>query len=134
VNDSLGHAVGDELLRAVAGRLRTAVRREDLAARLGGDEFAVLLRDSLEDPQHTAQGAVQRIQETMRAPFRVQGQRRQVRISIGSAIADASTPVDSPEELLHRADHAMYAAKDHNRRQNNRTRHRPVRSTAGDAP
>ncbi|MDT3446874.1 GGDEF domain-containing protein, partial [Pseudofrankia sp. BMG5.37] len=111
VNDTLGHGAGDELLRAVAGRLRGAVRQEDLTARLGGDEFAVLMHDPSDDPRATGESTAWRIQEAMRPGFQVHGRRRDVQASIGVAVAEAGSPATSTEELLHRADQAMYAAK-----------------------
>ncbi|MBL7494243.1 diguanylate cyclase domain-containing protein [Frankia sp. AgW1.1] len=113
VNDTLGHAAGDELLRGVAGRLRAAVRGNDLVARLGGDEFAVLLTDAdpTAGPAVTADRIGQRILDAMGPPFTVRGHRRSVRASVGLALADTDQPVDAAEELLHRADSAMYTAK-----------------------
>ncbi|WP_232793868.1 MULTISPECIES: GGDEF domain-containing protein [Pseudofrankia] len=116
VNDTLGHGAGDELLRAVAGRLRGAVRAQDLTARLGGDEFAVLMRDPSDDPRATGDATARHIREAMSPAFQVHGQRRDLQASVGVAVADAGTPVASTEDLLHRADQAMYAAK-------NRLRH-----------
>ncbi|MBL7486774.1 MULTISPECIES: bifunctional diguanylate cyclase/phosphodiesterase [unclassified Frankia] len=113
INDTLGHAAGDDLLRAVAGRLRGAVRDKDLAARLGGDEFAILLTDlaGAGEARITGEHTGQRILAVMRQPFTVRGSRRYVRVSIGLAIADVQEPVDDAEQLLHRADTAMYTAK-----------------------
>ncbi|ADP83031.1 diguanylate cyclase/phosphodiesterase [Pseudofrankia inefficax] len=113
INDTLGHAAGDDLLRAVAGRLRGAVRDEDLAARLGGDEFAILLTDlaGAGEARITGEHTGRRILAVMRQPFTVRGSRRYVRVSIGLAIADVQEPVDDAEQLLHRADTAMYTAK-----------------------
>ncbi|WP_307875100.1 GGDEF domain-containing protein [Frankia nepalensis] len=124
VNDNLGHGAGDELLRAVAGRLSGAVRQEDLIARLGGDEFAVLMRDPADDPRATGEATARRIQEAMRPPFQIHGHQRAVRVSVGVAVADAGVPVASTEDLLHRADQAMYAAKNHRRRRARRTARR----------
>ncbi|WP_045875480.1 diguanylate cyclase [Pseudofrankia sp. DC12] len=113
INDTLGHAAGDDLLRAVAGRLHGAVRDKDLAARLGGDEFAVLLTDlaGAGEPRIAGERTGQRILAAMRQPFTVRGNRRLLRISIGLAVADSQEPVDDAEQLLHRADTAMYTAK-----------------------
>ncbi|MCM3882695.1 GGDEF domain-containing protein [Frankia sp. R82] len=111
VNDTLGHAAGDELLRAVAGRMRGAVRRADLAARIGGDEFAVLLRDLGNDPQAIGELTAQRVREALHSPIRVRGHDRQVSVSVGLAVVVANSPLEGPEELLRRADEAMYAAK-----------------------
>jgi diguanylate cyclase (GGDEF)-like protein/PAS domain S-box-containing protein len=106
VNDSLGHGVGDELLAAVAARLRPFVRTGDTMARLGGDEFAILLEDT-EDPA----GAVlvaQRIIEGLKDPFPLKN--REVFISASIGIAPYANPND-PDELLRNADIAMYMAK-----------------------
>ncbi|ONH60433.1 hypothetical protein CcI49_11405 [Frankia sp. CcI49] len=110
VNDTLGHAVGDELLCAVAGRMRCAVREEDLAARLGGDEFAVLLGDSGSDPWVTGEEAARRLEDAMRPPFRIHGHDWAVGVSVGLAVADARALVGA-DDITRRADLAMYAVK-----------------------
>jgi diguanylate cyclase len=105
VNDQLGHAAGDDLLVAVAGRLRTCVRGEDTVARLGGDEFAVLLEQA---PNHeVAVRVAGRILEAMRPPFPLHGQQVQVGASVGVTVSEA-TEVDA---VLREADVAMYTAK-----------------------
>jgi diguanylate cyclase (GGDEF)-like protein len=106
VNDTLGHAVGDSLLGAVARRLREAVRGEDVVARLGGDEFAVLLRDVTAGE---AGEMAERILADVIEPARVDGHTLVVRASIGVA---PSAPGDDPGSLMRNADIAMYAAKD----------------------
>lgn len=106
VNDSLGHAVGDELLIAGAGRLSTCVRPGDTIARLGGDEFAVLLED-LEDMGHAVQIA-ERISTALRTPFRMQGRDVFIGVSIGIAALQGR---DTPEDVLRNADLAMYFVK-----------------------
>ncbi|MBL7489428.1 diguanylate cyclase [Frankia sp. AgB1.9] len=113
VNDSLGHAAGDALLRTVASRLRAAIRCEDLAARLGGDEFAVLVAGTkdADDAHVTGERAGERILVAMGNPCVIHGARRYVQVSIGLAIADSRDPVDVPEQLMHRADEAMYQSK-----------------------
>lgn len=106
VNDSLGHAAGDDLLRAVAERLRACVRPEDLAVRLGGDEFGVLVEDG------EAGGAVivaQRILDALRAPFPIAGTEVSIHGSIGVAVS--RRPQDGAEALVRDADVAMYTAK-----------------------
>lgn len=105
INDSLGHHVGDQLLRRIAGRLVHAVGRDGLVARLGGDEFAILCRGaSLQAPTLLAQ----RILECLRPPLGLAGRQVHTRASIG--IADSSHG-ETVDELLRNADTAMYVAK-----------------------
>ncbi|TFV56653.1 sensor domain-containing diguanylate cyclase [Geodermatophilus sp. DF01-2] len=105
VNDVLGHAAGDELLVAVAGRLSNAVRSGDCVARLGGDEFAVLLGAA--DAERLRRVG-DRLVDALREPVRLGGRTAAVTASVGGTLA---IPGDTPETLLHRADTAMYAAK-----------------------
>ncbi|MGI4939457.1 MAG: putative bifunctional diguanylate cyclase/phosphodiesterase [Janthinobacterium lividum] len=107
VNDVLGHAAGDELLRAVSSRLRGGVDAADLVVRLGGDEFAIVQRD----PRQPAAGAAlsERLVAAMREPIEIQGQPIAIGTSIGIALADAATA--STNDLLHDADIALYRAK-----------------------
>jgi len=106
VNDTLGHAAGDQLLIAVAERITACLRPEDHAARLGGDEFAVLLEGvaDIEDAQLVAS----RITDALRLPLSLAGQDVRVGASIGIAPADEGSTSD---ELLRNADLAMYMAK-----------------------
>ncbi len=105
VNDTLGHAAGDELLREVAARLLRAVRPGDTAARLGGDEFAVLLVGASAD---SARHVADRIRESLERPCKIAGHEVVVHASIGIALArDAQTA----DELVRNADIAMYMAK-----------------------
>jgi diguanylate cyclase (GGDEF)-like protein len=111
VNDTLGHAAGDELLIVVADRIRAAIRAGDIAARLGGDEFAVLLRDA---DEADAARTVLRIQAALARTARIRDQAGQghdlvVRASIGVAVA---APGGHLDPLLRDADIAMYQAKD----------------------
>ena len=106
VNDSLGHAVGDELLMQVADRLRQTTRADDVAARIGGDEFVLLL--DVED-EIEARDAVCRLGKLLQRPYEVAGARLEVEVSIG--IAMLPDHGDRLEPLLRRADAAMYAAK-----------------------
>ncbi len=107
VNDVFGHSVGDNLLRKFAARLQGATRPEDLCARLGGDEFAVLLRGT--GPEAAAMVA-QRIVEWVAAPIPIGGSHAYLSASVGVATAQG---VIDPEQLIHYADVAMYAAKAH---------------------
>jgi diguanylate cyclase (GGDEF)-like protein len=107
VNDSLGHAAGDDLLLHAAERIQTAIREADVAARLGGDEFVVVCAEL--DEVATALAVARRIATSLERPFRVAGQDAVVTASIGVAVADdADTTAD---DLLRRADLAMYEAK-----------------------
>ena len=106
VNDSLGHPVGDELLRSVGARIQSVVRPGDTVARLGGDEFAILV----EDAPAVAEQIAERVVRAMGEPFLVDGRSVDLRLSVGlaAAVGDA---VISAEELFTRADLAMYSAK-----------------------
>ena len=106
VNDTLGHPVGDVLLKLVSQRLRNTVRDEDLVARLGGDEFAVLLNNAA--PNDISITAT-RILEVIAAPFEIDGQHINIGTSIGIAIAPADG--DAADKLLKNADLALYRAK-----------------------
>jgi diguanylate cyclase (GGDEF)-like protein/PAS domain S-box-containing protein len=109
INDSLGHELGNELLVAVAERLRGLMRPEDTLARFGGDEFTVLIED-VEDPTDTVR-VVERITQVLREPFILEGRELLVKASVGIALSDARMK-SSPEELLRNADVAMYRAKE----------------------
>jgi diguanylate cyclase (GGDEF)-like protein/PAS domain S-box-containing protein len=107
VNDHYGHAIGDELLRAVARRLRACVRSADTVARLGGDEFGILLPGVAErgEPVQVAQ----RILDALRRPYALAGDQVTSLPSVG--IADSEGDEIVAEDVLRRADVAMYAAK-----------------------
>jgi diguanylate cyclase (GGDEF)-like protein len=107
VNDTLGHAWGDQLLKAVADRLSGVAREEDVVARLGGDEFAFLLR-RVDGPVGAAQVA-QRIQASLQAPFRIGRQQLFVTASIGTALAEGGE--QRYDALMKNADIAMYRVK-----------------------
>lgn len=107
VNDRLGHGVGDELLVAVAERLKGCLRPEDALARMGGDEFAAVLEDVASASGATV--AAERISEGLKPPFVLAGSEAFVTASIGVALADAGEV--GVEDLLADADAAMYRAK-----------------------
>jgi diguanylate cyclase (GGDEF)-like protein len=111
VNDSLGHEVGDELLRQVANRLRACVSGNDLVARLGGDEFAIIKAGTSDEAELTA--LAEEILNTLRIPVDCKGQEIATDASIGIAIAPDHG--DNLDDLLKRADLAMYAAKSEGR-------------------
>ena len=107
INDSLGHHVGDELLRTIAGRLQCCLRTEDTVARFGGDEFAILLEETggVDDASRVAE----RIQTELAAPVNLSGFEVFTSASIGIALS--SSAYERPEYLLRNADMAMYRAK-----------------------
>lgn len=107
INDTYGHRYGDEVLVAVAGKLRRSISGADLAARIGGDEFAIALTPPA-CPDRAA-AVAERLLAEMSAPVTVDGEVFVVRASVGIAVPeDGRTAV---ADLLHRADLAMYAAK-----------------------
>jgi diguanylate cyclase (GGDEF)-like protein/PAS domain S-box-containing protein len=113
INDSLGHPVGDELLKEVARRLQSELRGEDVPARLGGDEFVVLFSELSDDPELAAQQAQQgaeKIQKALSRPYTIQNNELQLTPSIGIVIF----PMDeeSAVDVLKHADTAMYRAKE----------------------
>ena len=107
LNDSLGHAFGDQMLAAVASRLEGLLRPSDTACRLGGDEFAVLVEDLTGGIDATVVAG--RILDSIRQPFVVEGKEVVTAASVGIAIAD--TFETTPDDLLRNADVAMYTAK-----------------------
>jgi diguanylate cyclase (GGDEF)-like protein/PAS domain S-box-containing protein len=112
INDTLGHAAGDEMLRLVAERLTGVLRAGDTACRLGGDEFAFLLEDA---PRLQAVALGERILAALAEPFEIAGHAATLTASIGIAIKGASvdraSSGETADELLRDADTAMYAAK-----------------------
>jgi diguanylate cyclase (GGDEF)-like protein len=107
INDELGHAVGDFVLKEVADRLRSCVREGDTVARLGGDEFLVVVArlGTREDLAAVAR----KLEETVELPIPVEGHGdARVTASAGLAVYDHG---EAAEDLMNRADHAMYRAK-----------------------
>ncbi|WP_081934144.1 GGDEF domain-containing protein [Massilia sp. 9096] len=107
INDSLGHASGDEALREFGRRLQSSVRETDLVGRLAGDEFVIVLEGG-EQPA-CAQAVAQKIIEAMRAPFFIAGAPLHASTSIGIAVSSGED--DDADGILRRADEALYAAK-----------------------
>jgi diguanylate cyclase (GGDEF)-like protein/PAS domain S-box-containing protein len=108
VNDSLGHAAGDELLRAVANRLSGCLREVDMIARHGGDEFVVLLEDI--EKQEEVEQVVERMRAVLVEPLAIEGQEVTVTSSIGVALYPRDG--EAASVLLRKADLAMYRAKE----------------------
>jgi diguanylate cyclase (GGDEF)-like protein/PAS domain S-box-containing protein len=113
VNDTLGHAAGDELLREVSERLVGCTRETDLVARLGGDEFAVLQADIAEPTSASVLAA--RIQRSLAQPYLLKGNNVQISASIG--ICPHSPNSSGPDAMLAQADLALYRAKQEGRNQ-----------------
>lgn len=108
VNDSLGHGMGDLLLKEIAGRLTSCLHSTDMVARLGGDEFVVLLED-LSEPEDAIKVA-ERLGDEIKAPFKLYGHELFTTVSIGVVLRPAG--YERPEELLRDSDTAMYRAKE----------------------
>jgi diguanylate cyclase (GGDEF)-like protein len=107
VNDTLGHPIGDELLRIVAARLRSCVRETDTISRVGGDEFSVIQTDIVDAAD--AERLARRIADAIGSPYELHGHLVMINTSIGVALA----PADGTDanELLKNADMALYGAK-----------------------
>jgi diguanylate cyclase (GGDEF)-like protein/PAS domain S-box-containing protein len=112
INDSLGHPIGDDLLKDVAIRLRTSVREGDTVARLGGDEFAIVQAGT--DLQASESSSLaERLVEIVGAPYAIHGHQLNIGVSIG--IAFAPNDGEDPDQLLKNADMALYRAKEDGR-------------------
>ena len=109
VNDTGGHARGDELLVLVARRLESAVRDGDLVARLGGDEFAILLERVAD--RTAAVDVARRVLTELRRPFELEDRQVAISASVGIAVRESPEDVTGSQELLSRADLAMYVSK-----------------------
>jgi diguanylate cyclase (GGDEF)-like protein/PAS domain S-box-containing protein len=118
INDTIGHAIGDQLIVNISKRLASATRPSDVVARIGGDEFVVLC-DGLGD-EHIAMDVAERIRQSMTNPVIIQGAEIQASVSIGIALAKpgaivVESPQDAAVTLLRNADTAMYRAKQRGR-------------------
>jgi diguanylate cyclase (GGDEF)-like protein len=111
INDTYGHPFGDALLRDVANNIAAELREVDLAARLGGDEFAVILVGA--NQKADIQTLAQRYIDNIRKPLEIEGQTISVGVSIGIALFPADA--DVVDDLIRRADLALYRAKDEGR-------------------
>jgi len=107
INDTLGHPVGDKLLKEVAYRLSAVIKPGDMITRFGGDEFVVL--QTVTERRQDAEWLAKRIARTLKEPFEIDGHRMDIGASIGIAMA----PIDgvNADELLKKADMALYSAK-----------------------
>ena len=107
INDTLGHPIGDKLLKEVASRLKTVIRPGDMITRFGGDEFVVLQTGT--ERYQDAKWLAERLARTLKDPFDIDGHR----IDIGASIGIAMAPMDGidADQLLKKADMALYAAK-----------------------
>jgi diguanylate cyclase (GGDEF)-like protein/PAS domain S-box-containing protein len=109
VNDSFGHAIGDEVLQAVGRRMERALRGSDVLARHGGDEFLVLLGDLEGEPRAAAQAIALRLVAALREPFAISGLEFQIDATVGISLFPDDA--ESADALLRHADAAMYAGK-----------------------
>ena len=107
INDTLGHPIGDKLLKEVAFRLSAVIKPGDMITRFGGDEFVVL--QTVTERRQDAEWLAKRLARTLKEPFEIDGHR----IDIGASIGIAMAPIDgvNADELLKKADMALYSAK-----------------------
>jgi diguanylate cyclase (GGDEF)-like protein/PAS domain S-box-containing protein len=111
INDTLGHAIGDQVLIEVASRLRAGLRQEDTVARLGGDEFVLLITD-IEQGQQVID-VVERLLPALAKPYCLEGHELYLTASVGIAMSQPDTLL--PQTLIQQADMAMYKAKQQGR-------------------
>jgi diguanylate cyclase (GGDEF)-like protein/PAS domain S-box-containing protein len=114
VNDRLGHRAGDDVLVAVADRLRAITRPADVVARLGGDEFVIACEGLTGDPTADVTRLADRLAEGMQAPIEIEDEQVVVTASVGIAFTDG---IVDPDTLLQHADEALYRAKREGRNQ-----------------
>jgi diguanylate cyclase (GGDEF)-like protein len=107
VNDTLGHPIGDELLKIVADRLRRCIREPDTIARLGGDEFAIIMTAMMQPTDAVALS--KRIRESITKPYNIGGHQILIDVSIGISVSPADA--SESDELLKNADMALYGVK-----------------------
>ena len=107
VNDSLGHAAGDQLLKIVGERLLSTVRDQDTVGRLGGDEFVVLVESSVDDAAYDV--LAERMTESLREPVDLKD--GPTAFSVTASIGIAAGQFNTADELLRDADRALYSAK-----------------------
>jgi diguanylate cyclase (GGDEF)-like protein len=112
VNDHYGHQIGDELLKAIAARLREYIRASDTVARLGGDEFALILEHGNDSPS-TALRLCRNIGNALREPYRLTSGDRTIDVEVGASFGIAMYPDhgDDVDALIRAADTAMYSGK-----------------------
>lgn len=110
VNDTLGHAAGDSVLRMVANRLKVSVRFDDVVFRMGGDEFLILINLTDVDEKAILLNSIGgKIKKLISDPFQIKNQSVEIGVSVGAGIYPDDT--DDIRELIHRADKAMYMSK-----------------------
>jgi len=107
LNDTYGHAAGDQILKTVADRLRRSLRGTDIVARQGGDEFVALLPDASKD---IVERLAEKVVSALTQPMEIAGNSFTIGVSLGIAVADATNTL-APDQLLHLADRALYQAK-----------------------
>ena len=118
INDTLGHPIGDQLLKEVAVRLQGTLRQSDTVARLGGDEFVVIIEElgnSQESAMHHASDTGEKIRQVLSAPYQLHDHMAQITPSIGVVLFDGT--LQNADELIKQADMALYKAKDAGRDQ-----------------
>jgi diguanylate cyclase (GGDEF)-like protein len=111
INDTFGHAAGDEIIRELAARLRDSVRQHDIVGRYGGEEFLIVLPDAAEEQ---LRAIAERLWRSVRSePFRYGGENIPVTISLGVAVSTVAD--EGHEEIIRRADDALYRSKNEGR-------------------